>query len=105
MIHAVAIFRTKPELRDQALEAFRALSRDVLNESGCLEYALTVDAQGLRPSKGTLGEDAIAIVEKWESLPAFQAHMQAAHMLEFSATAKDYFVGRIVHVLQTESNR
>ena len=35
----------------------------------------------------------------------FQAHMQAAHMLEFSATAKDYFVGRIVHVLQTESNR
>lgn len=102
MIHAVAIFRTKPELRTEALKAFQELAHDVLNEPGCLEYAVTIDAQGLKPSKGTLGDDAIAIVERWESKEAFLAHTQAAHMAEFFAKAKDYLLSRIVHVLQTE---
>lgn len=102
MIHAVAIFRTKPQLRAEALKAFQELARDVLNEPGCLEYAVTVDAQGLKPSKGTLGEDAIAIVEKWKSMADFQAHTQAPHMAEFSTKAKDYLLSRIVHVLQAE---
>ncbi|MGJ7545092.1 putative quinol monooxygenase [Variovorax sp. LT1R16] len=100
MIHALAIITAKPGLRAQVLEAFQANVPAVLAEEGCIEYAATVDAAGVPPSRGTFGEDTFVVIERWESLAALQAHAVSAHMAAFGAKVKDWIASRTIHVLE-----
>lgn len=100
MIQVVAIIVAKPGLRAQVLELFAANRPAVLAEAGCVEYAATVDAQGMPASKGTFGPDTFVVIEKWESLPALQAHAAAPHMAAYGAKTKEMLESRIIHVLE-----
>ncbi|WP_260602556.1 putative quinol monooxygenase [Variovorax sp. MHTC-1] len=64
MIHVVAVITAKPGQRDRILEAFRANRPAVLAEQGCIEYAATVDAAGMPPSRGSFGDDTFVVIEK-----------------------------------------
>lgn len=100
MIHVVALLTAHPGQRGEVLAAFRANVAKVHAEEGCIEYTATVDAEGMPPSKGTLGADTFMVVEKWASLAALQAHAAAPHMLAFGAATKALVASRVIHVLE-----
>ena len=100
MIHVVAIITAQPGQRDKVLEAFQANTTAVCAEAGCIEYAATVDAEGMPPSRGSFGPDIFVVVEKWESLAALQAHAAAPHMAAYGAKVKQWTANRVIHVLQ-----
>lgn len=100
MIHVVALITAKPGLRARVLDAFQANRPAVLAEQGCIEYQAVVDAAGLPPSRGSLGEDAFMVVEKWATLADLQAHAKSPHMAAYGEQTRDWVAGKTIHVLQ-----
>ena len=99
MIHVVAVITAHPGQRAKILQALAANRPAVLAEAGCIEYNAVTDAPGLPPSRGTLGEDTLMVLEKWESLAALQAHGKSAHMAEYGAKTREFTASRVIHVL------
>jgi quinol monooxygenase YgiN len=99
LIHVLAIITTKPGMRDQVLEAFRANMPAVHAEEGCIEYGPAVDADGMGAFQTKLGPDTFVVVEKWESVDALKAHAAAPHMASYGAKVKDMLASRVIHVL------
>ncbi|TBW41172.1 antibiotic biosynthesis monooxygenase [Siculibacillus lacustris] len=97
MLHVVAIITTKPGLRAQVLDLFRALVPTVRAEAGCIEYGPTVDA-GV-PGLATFGPDTFVVIEKWESAAHLAAHAAAPHMAAYGAATADMIAARAVHAL------
>ena len=100
MIHVVAVITAHPGQRAKILEAFLANTAAVRAEEGCIEYAATIDAQGMPTGPGTVGEDTFIVVEKWASLAALQAHAVAPHMKAYAAKVKEFTAKRVIHILQ-----
>ncbi|VWX62593.1 putative quinol monooxygenase YgiN [Burkholderiales bacterium 8X] len=100
MIHVLALIVTRPGLRSQVLDLFKANCPAVLAEDGCIEYQATIDAAGMPTGKGTLGEDTFVVVEKWESLAALQAHAASPHMAAYGQETKEMVASRTIHVLE-----
>ena len=100
MIHVIAIITAKPGLRAQVLEAFQANVPAVLAEEGCIAYEATIDAAGLPPSRGSVGDDTFVVIERWASVAALQAHAAAPHMAAYGAKVKDWTASRTIHVLE-----
>lgn len=100
MIHVVAIITAQPGQRAKVLEAFLANTAAVRAEEGCLEYSATIDAKGMPPSPGSIGDDSFIVVEKWASLAALQAHATAPHMKAYAAKVKEWTAKRVIHVLE-----
>jgi quinol monooxygenase YgiN len=99
LIHVLAMITTKPGLRDQVLEAFRANMPAVHAEEGCIEYGPAVDAEGMGGFQTKLGPDTFVVIEKWESIDALKAHAAAPHMAAYGAKVKDMLASRVIHVL------
>lgn len=100
MIHVVAVITAKPGMRAQVLEAFQANCLAVRAEKGCIEYAATIDAQGMPVGKGSFGADTFVVVEKWATLDDLKAHAAAPHMAAYGAKTKEWVADRVIHVLE-----
>ena len=99
MIHVIAIITAKPGQRDNILEAARANIPAVKAEDGCIEYAPTIDAEGLGNFQTKFGPDTFVFVEKWRDAQALKAHAAAPHMAAYAAKVKDLIASRVIHVL------
>ncbi len=99
MIHVIAIITTKPGQRDAVLKEFRANAVNVRAEQGCIEYEAAVDCEPPLGNQTPLGPNTFAVIEKWESVEALQAHFKAPHMIAYSAKMKELIAGRVIHVL------
>ena len=99
MIHVLALITTKPGMRDEVLDAFRANVPAVHAEEGCIEYGATVDAAGVGAFQTQLGADTFVVVEKWASVEALKAHAASPHMAAYGARTKDLLASRVIHVL------
>ena len=99
MVHVLAIITAKTGMRDKILEAFRANVPTVHAEQGCIEYAATIDSDGVGSLQTKFGEDTFVVVEKWQSLDALKAHAAAPHMAAYAAKTKDMIASRVIHVL------
>lgn len=99
MISVIATISLKPGTRADFLKVFNANVPAVLAENGCAEYfpAVDVDAKLDAQSKD---ENAVVVIEKWESLDALHAHLQAPHMVEFREKAGDMIQGISLKVLE-----
>ncbi len=99
MISVIATINLKPGTRSEFLKVFNANVPAVLAEDGCAEYfpAIDVDAKLERQSKD---ENAVVVIEKWESVAALHAHLEAPHMLEFRKAAGDMIEGITLKVLE-----
>ena len=99
MISVIATISLKPGTRADFLKVFNANVPAVLAENGCAEYfpAVDVDAKLDAQSKD---ENAVVVIEKWESLDALHAHLQALHMVEFREKAGDMIQGISLKVLE-----
>jgi quinol monooxygenase YgiN len=74
MIHVLAMITTKPGLRAEVLEAFRANVPAVHAEKGCVEYGPAIDADGAGAIQTPLGPDSFVVIEKWETMEDLKAH-------------------------------
>jgi quinol monooxygenase YgiN len=99
MIHVIAIITTKPGQRAAVLRVFQANVPAVLAEEGCLAYEATIDASPVLKFQTPLGADTFAVVEKWKSTAALEAHLAAPHMAAYSAKVRDMIASRSIHVL------
>lgn len=102
MIHVIAVITTKPGLRSQVLDYFRANVPAVLAEDGCIEYAAASDLDNGPPFQAQCGADSFMVIEKWQSLDALKAHSAAPHMLAYGAKTRDMVTKRAIHILQPE---
>lgn len=100
MIHVIAIVTAKPGRRDELLKHFEANLPNVLAEPGCIEYQAAVDHQPVLGNQTPFGPDSLAVIEKWESVEALQAHFNAPHMKAYGERTRDLVASRVIHVLE-----
>ena len=99
MIIVIAAITVKAGMRDDFLKIFNSNVPNVLAEDGCIEYIPTVDyPTGLPPQQ--CDENIVTIVEKWQSMEALEAHLQAPHMLDYKEAVKDMVVNLELKILQ-----
>ena len=99
IVHVLAVITAKSGKREELLTAFRANVPNVHAEDGCIEYGATIDTEDAGGFQTPFGEDTFVVVEKWESLPALQAHVAAPHMAAYGAKTKDMIASRTIHVM------
>ncbi|WP_425397096.1 putative quinol monooxygenase [Aeoliella sp.] len=100
MIHVIAALSTAPGKRDQLIAAFKELAPKVHAEDGCIEYGTAVDVATPIGAQEPLRDDVLMVVEKWESIPALEAHLAAPHMEEFRNSMSDVITGISLQVLK-----
>lgn len=89
MIHVLAHIELHPGTREKFLAEFHKIVEPVRAEDGCLEYGPTVDA-ATDIAAQQANPDRVIVVEKWESVAHLNAHLVAAHMLDYRPKVKDY---------------
>ncbi|MDX1966383.1 MAG: putative quinol monooxygenase [Planctomycetaceae bacterium] len=99
----LAKIETVPGGRDAFLQEFARIVPEVRAEQGCIEYGPTVDLPTTLSRQTRLGEDAVMIVEKWETLSDLEAHLIAPHMLAYRERVKDLVASSQLHILQPPS--
>jgi quinol monooxygenase YgiN len=100
MIHVIATVELAEGKREAFLAEFRKVVPLVRAEVGCLEYGAAVDVPTGIPVQLPQRENVVTIVEKWESVEALKAHLQAPHMAAYRPRVKDLVVGTTLQVLQ-----
>lgn len=100
MIHVLATLRVDPARRDEFLAAFKELTPEVLAEEGCIEYGATVDEPTPLEVQELAGDDAVVVVEKWESVATLEAHLDAPHMHKFRERTADMTRGVTLRVVR-----
>lgn len=100
MIHVVATLTVDAARRGEFLEAFARLTPAVLAEDGCLEYGAAVDQPTAIDAQQRAGDDAVVVIEKWESVAALEAHLAAPHMEAFRAETAEMLRGVSLLILQ-----
>ena len=100
MIHVIATIEVKSARQDEFLGIFKANIPAVQAEPGCIRYDPTVDLASGLPPQIPLRQNAVTIVETWESLEALRTHLAAAHMAAYKAATKDMVEKVTLQVLQ-----
>ena len=90
MIHVIATIELKPDCREDFLKILRNNVPKVKAEAGCLAYEPAVDIDSGLPAQGPVRENAVTIVEAWESLDHLGAHLKTPHMSTYRDTVADY---------------
>ena len=100
MIHVIAAITTTPEGRPELIAAFAKLIPQVRAEQGCIEYSTAVDVATGLPTQSPQRDDVLVVVEKWESLEALKAHLDAPHMISFREANAHLLKGLSLQVLE-----
>jgi quinol monooxygenase YgiN len=100
MIHVIATIELKPGTREAFLGEFHALMPQVHAEQGCLEYGPAVDVATGLPPQPPLRDNVVVVVEKWESIDALKAHLQADHMNRYRERVKEMVASVELRVLE-----
>jgi quinol monooxygenase YgiN len=103
MIHVIATISLKPGVRADYLEILKSNIPNVLAEDGCLGYAAATDTDSGLEIQEPLRDDAVVIVEKWESLEALHTHLGMPHMADYKAKVVDMVTGVSLQVLESVS--
>ena len=88
MIHVLASIGVKPGKRAEFIELFKENVPNVLKEDGCVEYIPTVDTDSGIDTQWE-DETVVTIIEKWETIEALRAHIEAPHMAAFREASAD----------------
>ncbi len=99
MIHVLATIQLNPGTRESFLTEFRKIVPLVRAEAGCIEYGAAVDRQVQLPMPVPFRDDAVTVVEKWESMDALTAHLAAAHMMDYRVRVKAFVQGVQLQIL------
>lgn len=97
----LARIQTHPGKRAAFLAEFAQVMPLVHAEEGCLEYQPTIDLPTDLSRQTNLGDDVVMIVEKWTTLAALQAHLDAPHMHAYRPRVQPLIANSQLHVLHT----
>ena len=100
MIHVLAAIEIVEGKRNDFLVAFHELVPLVLAEEGCIEYGPAVDVATPIEIQEPLQANVVTVIEKWESVAALEAHLQAKHMQENREKVKDLVAGIKIQILE-----
>ena len=100
MIHVIAAIEIVEGKQGDFLEAFHELVPLVHAEDGCIEYGPAVDVDTPIEIQDPVRENVVTVIEKWESVEALEAHLQAEHMQANRERVKDMVAGIKIQVLQ-----
>lgn len=100
MIHVLAQIEATPEHREDFLREFAQVAVLVRQEAGCIEYGATIDCLTGIPVQNLLGENAVLIIEKWESVEHLKAHLVAPHMTDYRVRIKPFVQSVRLQVLE-----
>jgi quinol monooxygenase YgiN len=100
VIHVIATIQLREGTREAFLAEFHKIVAPVRSEAGCLEYGPTVDVATEFTAQAPVRDNVVTVVEKWASLDALRAHLQAPHMVEYRPRVKDYVLSVQLQVLQ-----
>ncbi|MEI8380993.1 MAG: putative quinol monooxygenase [Planctomycetota bacterium] len=100
MIHVLAQVETNPGSREDFLAEFAKVAILVRQEAGCIEYGAAVDTPTGIPVQNFIGETAVLIVEKWESVDHLKAHLVAPHMTDYRVRIKPFVQSVRLQVLE-----
>jgi quinol monooxygenase YgiN len=90
MIIVLATIELNPGKRREFLAEFQQIVPKVRAEAGCIEYFPAVDVSTGLAVQGPARDDVVVVCEKWESIPALEAHLIAPHMMEYRPKVKDF---------------
>lgn len=99
MIHVIATIELAPGTRAAFLAEFRKVIASVRAEAGCIEYGPAIDVESGLSAQARIGENRVAVIEKWESMEALRAHLVAPHMVAYRMTVRDFVVSTELRVL------
>jgi quinol monooxygenase YgiN len=100
VIYVIATIEVAQGQREAFLAEFRKVVPLVRAEAGCLEYAPALDQPTGIPAQIPARENVVIVMEKWESLEALRAHLQAPHMTDYRSRVKEWVVGARLQILQ-----
>ena len=100
MIRVIATVEVAEGRRGDFLAALRQIVPKVLAEEGCVEYGPWVDLPTNIPAQPEVRDNAVTVVEKWESIQALEAHLMTPHMLEFRQATERMRVGVTLRILE-----
>ena len=100
MICVIATLEVAEGRRGDFLTEFRKVVPKVLQEGGCLEYGPMIDLPTSIGAQAPPRDNAVTVVEKWESIDALEAHLMTPHMIEYRKTVKDIVVGTALQVME-----
>jgi quinol monooxygenase YgiN len=99
MIHVIASVQVKPGKVSEFLKIFKANVPLVKAEKGCIQYVPAVDVDADLPPQ-IMDENAVTIIEAWESLEALRNHLGAPHMLAYREKVSGIVENVTIKVLQ-----
>ena len=100
MIHVLATVELKSGRREDFLSEFHKIVPLVRQEKGCVEYGPAIDTATDISAQGRLRENVVVVIEKWENLPALEAHLIAPHMLEYRGKVKEMVARTQLQILE-----
>lgn len=103
MIHVLALIEINPGHRNDFLAEFAQVAVLVRQEVGCIEYGAAVDTPTEIPVQNFLGENAVLIIEKWESVDHLKAHLVAQHMVDYRVRIKPFVQSVRLQVLEPKA--
>jgi len=101
MIHVIATIELNAGCRENFLKILHENVPLVKAEEGCRAYEPTIDVEPGLPIPVAVRENAVTIVEAWESLEALQAHLKTPHMAAYREAVKDWVSNLSLQVLQS----
>ena len=99
-VYVVAAIEVKPGKRAEYIEIFKDNVPNVLAEDGCGFYVPVVDFDSGIGAQEPIRENVMTVVEKWASIDALRAHLQAPHMATYREQVKDLVTGLKLYVMQ-----
>ena len=93
MIYVIARMELNPGCKDELLKILAKTVPMVRSEDGCIMYAPCEDDDENTQDK------FLTIVEAWKSKDALDAHLAAAHMVEFKEAVKDLRKGCEIKII------
>ncbi|MEW4530752.1 putative quinol monooxygenase [Maioricimonas sp. JC845] len=100
MVHVIATIRLQPGTRARFLEEFHGIVPDVRAEAGCIAYGPAIDLETDLPAQADVDENAVTVIEQWESLDHLKQHLQAPHMLAYRERVRDLVAETRLQILE-----
>ncbi len=100
MIRVLATIELAEGRRDDFLVEFAKIVPLVLEEQGCLEYGPMLDVPTSIGAQAGIRENAVPVLEQWESVDALEAHLVTPHMIEYRKKVKEMVTGTELRILK-----
>lgn len=100
MIHVHALLEIAPDRINEYLTIHQALIPQILQEEGCAEYLLAIDAPTAIDIQRQAGSEVVSVIEKWETVSAFETHLNAPHVVDFRQRVEGLLLNATAYILE-----